>query len=84
MPLKALVIRTSNNELDLEVLFWIYGGGFVVGGESTYDARILASLHDVVVVIPNYRVSVFGFLSLGINTDHPGNMGLHDQIMALK
>ena len=68
----------------VEVLFWRYGGGFVGGGESYLDARVIVSLHDVVVVIPNYRASVFGFLSLGKETDYPGNMGLLDQIMALQ
>ena len=66
------------------MLFWIYGGGFTWGGEIFYDARVIASLHDVVVVVPNYRLSVFGFLSLGKDTISPGNIGLHDQIMALK
>ena len=66
------------------MLFWIYGGGFACGGESYYDASVIASLHDVVVVIPNYRVTVFGFFSTGKDTDHPGNMGLLDQVMALK
>ena len=67
-----------------KVLFWIYGGGFIIGGESYYDARIFASLHDVVIVVPNYRVSIFGFFSLGKDSDYPGNMGFHDQIMAMK
>ena len=55
-----------------------------MGGEAYYDASVIASLHDVVVVMPNYRVSVFGFLSAGKNTDHPGNVGLLDQVMAMK
>ena len=67
-----------------QVLIWFYGGAFVNGGESFYDGSVLASLHNVVVVIPNYRVSVFGFLSLGNNTNYPGNMGLLDQIMAMR
>jgi len=66
------------------VLFWIHLEGFIYGGEFYCDAKVIASFHDVVVVIPNYRVSVFGFLSLGRDTDYPGNMGLLDQIMALK
>jgi len=37
------------------VLFWIYGGGFQIGGSKSYDGNVLASLHDVVVVVPNYR-----------------------------
>ena len=68
----------------LKVLFWLYGGGLSTGGEVFYDASVLASLHDVVVVIPNYRVNVFGFLSLGPDSDHPGNAGLVDQVMALQ
>ena len=55
-----------------------------MGGESFYDAKVLASLYDVVVVIPNYRLGSFGFLAFGRDTDYPGNVGLHDQIMALK
>ena len=66
------------------MLVWFYGGGFVYDAEFFYDGKVIASLHDVVVVIPNYRVSIFGFLSLGRETDYPGNMGLLDQIMALK
>ena len=65
-------------------MFWIYGGGFNFGGEAAYDGTVLSSLHDVVVVIPNYRLSLFGFLSLGHDTKYPGNVGLMDQTMALK
>ena len=68
----------------MQVLLWIYGGEFKNGGESFYDGSVLASLHDVVVVIPNYRMLSFGFLSLGKHTDYAGNMGLLDQIMAME
>ena len=83
-PYPAALRLINLFKINFEVLFWIYGGGFIFGGESFYDARAIASLHDVVVVIPNYRVSIFGFLALGRDTDHPGNMGLLDQIMAMK
>ena len=56
----------------------------MAGGENYYDPSVLASLHDVIVITPNYRVNVFGFLSLGQHTDYPGNVGLLDQNMALK
>jgi len=70
----------------MPVLFWVYGGGFQIGSSKNYDGSVLASLHDVVVVVPNYRVNIFGFLSMAGGADSPckGNMGLLDQAMALK
>ena len=65
-------------------MFWIYGGGFSIGCESQYNMSVIASLHDVVVVVPNYRVGVFGFFSMGQDTKYSGNAGLLDQRMALK
>ena len=67
-----------------QVMVWIYGGSFQDGSERLYDGSALAGLHDVVVVIPNYRLNVFGFLSLGKETVCPGNVGLWDQNMALQ
>lgn len=65
------------------VMFWIFGGGFMVGSCSSplYDGASLAE-HDVVVVGINYRLGVLGYLELpGVS---PGNLGLLDQLMALK
>lgn len=41
----------------LNVMIWIYGGGFVIGTSSLpdYDGRYLAYYEDVVVVSMNYR-----------------------------
>jgi para-nitrobenzyl esterase len=74
----------------LPVLYWIHGGGFVVGAASQplYDGEELARLGCVVVSI-NYRLGLFGFLA------HPalsqessdkvsGNYGLLDQIEGLR
>lgn len=66
------------------VMVWFFSGRFEIGSESFYDGRALASLNDVVVVIPNYRLGIFGFLSLGGSSVCPGNAGLLDQVMALK
>ncbi|HEY3638950.1 MAG TPA: carboxylesterase family protein [Rhizomicrobium sp.] len=70
------------------VMVWIHGGAFVIGAgsQSIYDGSRLAA-HDVVVVTINYRLGVFGFLSLadasGGSRPGSGAEGLADQIMAL-
>jgi len=74
----------------LPVLYWIHGGGFVMGAASQplYDGEELARLGCVVVSV-NYRLGLFGFLA------HPalsressdkvsGNYGLLDQIEGLR
>ncbi|XP_039267780.2 carboxylesterase 5A-like [Styela clava] len=66
------------------VMVWFYGGAFQMGFADMFDGTVLSALHDVVVVIPNYRVGVFGFFSLGRNSPCTGNAGLLDQRMALQ
>ncbi len=68
------------------IMFWVYGGGFLLGSAFEYEpAEICRNLvsRDVIVVVPQYRLGVFGFLSSGDKV-LPGNLGLHDQIMALQ
>jgi len=65
-------------------LFWIFGGGFTAGSNVYYNGQVICGLRDVVLVVPNYRVNVFGFLSMGQETKWKGNMGLMDQVMALE
>lgn len=48
-----------------------------------YDGSLLAWRGDLVVAIPNYRVGLMGFAK-GNDTDSPGNLGLHDQLSALR
>ncbi|XP_037576830.1 acetylcholinesterase-1 [Dermacentor silvarum] len=77
--------RCVNHTRRRAVVFWLFGGSFVSGGNSYdfYDGRFLAGLGGVVVAVPNYRVASFGFLNSG--TGHvPGNMGLHDLLLALR
>lgn len=69
----------------MPVLVWIHGGGFIFGSGSTllYGPEYLIE-KDVIVVTFNYRLNIFGFLSLkdpkvGVS----GNAGLKDQSMAL-
>jgi len=74
----------------LAVFVWYYGGGFVAGGncELRYDGEALAK-KGIIVVEPNYRLGVFGFLSnreLTKESGHnaSGNYGLLDQTAALE
>lgn len=68
------------------VMFYIYGGGLQIGSIffDTYNGDYLASLGDVIIVSTNYRLNAFGFLYGGSDDDAPGNMGFHDQLLALK
>jgi carboxylesterase type B len=67
------------------VYFWIHGGGFTggTGADPGTDGGNLASREDIVVVQTNYRLSTLGFLAVP-GTDIKGNMGIGDQINALK
>ena len=74
------------------VIVWIHGGAFEVGG--TVERReegtsFVKENPDVILVSIEYRLGVFGFLHLSHlpdGKDYPDaqNLGLMDQIMALK
>ncbi|KAL6085522.1 hypothetical protein STEG23_031015 [Scotinomys teguina] len=66
----------------LPVMVWIHGGGLVVGGASTYDGQVLAAHENVVVVVIQYRLGIWGFLSTG-DEHSRGNWGHLDQVAAL-
>lgn len=66
-------------------MVWIHGGAFNTGTSNmdVHYGRFLASIGNVIVVTLNYRLGAFGFLNLG-NKKVQGNMGMLDQVMALK
>lgn len=68
----------------LPVMVYIHGGGFTFGSgnEDMHGPDYLIE-RDIILVTINYRVGIFGFLSLG-NSDVPGNAGLKDQNLALR
>jgi len=67
----------------LPVLVFLHGGAFVVGSceAMLYGPQVLLD-REVVLVGVNYRLGALGFLSLETE-EAPGNLGLHDQFLAL-
>ena len=76
----------------LPVLFWVHGGGYQGGGanESRLNGTFDAALGDMVVVVANYRLNVFGFLGAkelrgrDAARGTTGNYGILDQRAALQ
>ena len=72
----------------LPVMFWIHGGGFVVGESDGYDPSNLVA-EDIIVVTINYRLGELGFLAHSAlaaesSDGASGNYGLLDQQAALR
>ncbi|KAK7536452.1 putative extracellular lipase [Phyllosticta citribraziliensis] len=74
----------------LPVVFYIFGGGFLLGSNQLYsgDGVIEEAVKigkPVVYVAANYRVGGFGFLGgKEIKKDGSSNLGLRDQRLALE
>ncbi|XP_064363961.1 thyroglobulin [Dromaius novaehollandiae] len=70
---------------NMSVLLFFHNGGSdnAETGKGTIDGSYLAAISNIIVVIANYRVGVFGFLSTG-SPEVRGNAGLLDQLAALK
>ena len=72
------------------VMVYLHGGGYSTGsaGSPTQDGGRMAARYDVVVVAPNHRLGLLGFLWLGdeLGDDYAtsGNQGMYDMIAALR
>jgi para-nitrobenzyl esterase len=83
------VWRPKSDETNLPVLFWIHGGALTFCGNSWYDMTSFASMNNVIVVMPNYRLGLLGWfthpaLRAGESADDAsGNYGTLDLIKAL-
>jgi para-nitrobenzyl esterase len=84
------VFRPKADAANLPVYMWIHGGANYFGGAQNYDASLLASKENMVVVVIQYRLGPLGFLShpalnpTGTQEDKSGNFGTLDTIKALK
>ena len=70
------------------VFVWIHGGGFYLGSgsQAMYHGETYTN-QGVIMVSINYRLGALGFLSLKVlekKYGNLGNMGILDQILALK
>lgn len=78
--------KTSSQGAPLKpVMLWIHGGAMIngAGSDSTFDGASLVSRGDVVVVSINYRLNIFGLLTLNDGVVN-GNYALSDKIAALE
>ncbi|CAK1553121.1 unnamed protein product [Leptosia nina] len=78
------VYTPTRRSRPVPVMVFIHGGGFRDGSGSplVYGPDYLVK-RDVILVTFNYRLEILGFLCLGIK-EAQGNMGLKDQVMALR
>ncbi|QSZ34650.1 hypothetical protein DSL72_007504 [Monilinia vaccinii-corymbosi] len=80
----------TNASSGLPVLFWIFGGGFELGGTAMYDgssfvAESVAEGKPIIFVAVAYRVGGFGFLpGAEVLADGSANLGLLDQRLGLQ
>lgn len=82
-----LYLPENKERKNLSAIFYIHGGSNAAGGSSFIDGSALASIGNVIVAVPNYRLDVLGFfnkLTLNSKSKYTGNYGLWDQITALK
>nr|XP_026486674.1 juvenile hormone esterase-like [Vanessa tameamea] len=84
LPPYGAGLSEKEEDPGLPILVFIHGGGFAFGsgGTSLHGPEYL--MHkDVIVITFNYRLNVFGFLSLN-SSSIPGNNGLRDIVTLLR
>ncbi|XP_027220673.2 juvenile hormone esterase [Penaeus vannamei] len=80
--LNVFTPKPNSERARLPVMVFIHGGGYFSGGAQEYNPHVLLN-HEVVLVVIQYRLGMFGFLSTEDDVA-PGNQGLKDQVLALR
>ncbi|CAH0594442.1 unnamed protein product [Chrysodeixis includens] len=84
VPLDCKAGRVAKTRPRLPILVFIHGGGFAFGsGDADLHGPEYLVSKKVIVITFNYRLNVFGFLSLN-TTQIPGNAGLRDMVTLLR
>ncbi|WP_141764487.1 carboxylesterase family protein, partial [Staphylococcus sp. HMSC62A08] len=78
--------KNSSQNAKKPVMVWVHGGGFVNGhGSAEVNLpNVFVQNNDCIVVTFNYRLGAFGFLDLSSYGDYDVNIGLYDQLNAIK
>ncbi|KAK9719044.1 Carboxylesterase family [Popillia japonica] len=68
------------------VMVYIHGGGFYAGAANdVFAGPEFIMIKDVILVSIHYRLGIFGFINFDDDeAGVPGNLGLKDQVLALK
>jgi len=74
--------KEGEDKILLPVIVYLHPGLNNDGSNENFQPNYFMD-EDVVLVIPNFRLGVFGFLSTH-DKNAQGNMGLRDQVLALK
>ncbi|KAL7023567.1 hypothetical protein ACKWTF_012681 [Chironomus riparius] len=79
------IVPEGRSNPKFQVLFWIHGGAFQFGNGNAflYGPDYFMESGEIILVTINYRLGPLGFLNTG-TPEAPGNVGLKDQILALK
>lgn len=64
------------------MLFIIEGGRFTIGDAEIVEPSLFLE-ENVIMITLNYRLGIFGFLSLN-TAEYSGNMGVKDVVLAMK
>ncbi|KAI4747019.1 putative esterase [Aureobasidium sp. EXF-12298] len=82
--LSITVPESAKSGDKLPVMVYVYGGSFETGAADSpaYEPSKLVAENQVIVVNINYRLNLFGFL--GDGKSRPANLGLLDQLQALR
>jgi para-nitrobenzyl esterase len=79
-----IVTPTNAGNGPLPVMFHIYGGGYLQGGNALFSGVQLSTAAKAIVVGVNYRLGVLGFLASHLLGAHSGDYGLEDQQAGLQ